>query len=192
MDLPADSSPPPQVELSPLTFVIFGVIVIAIAAAIFFYATRCPCDKKQAAAPGDKSGDKNHTTTPPASMSQPFVSPSSSSLADLKSTVYVLAWDGATAPRDDLRVHFLLTAAPHSTFHCDAHALFGTHKRVRVTLPKGTYIVRAEFGKGGQAVVDNVPEGGMLTLTEATLMGQALTEPVAAADVQAGVCARGK
>ena len=178
--LPKASSSPRV--LSPITFVVFGVVLVTLSLAIFAFTTRCPCKAKKAVSfvePVQKVA---------ADTAKPFADEEAA--ASLKSTVYVLSWDGAGAPSEGLRVHFLQSDAPHGTFGCEARSLFGAQGRVRVTLPKAAYIVRAVFADGTQGIVQDVPDGGLVTLTDGAVRGEVLREPVAAADVQAGVCTR--
>ena len=171
-----DAVPPPSSSSPPWwVFVLFGVVVLSIAVAVFAYGTRCPCEPKQVhfVEPDDEPSAKPFEQRP---------------IADLKSTLFVLSWQGDAAPTKALKVHFLLKAEPHSTFSCNAYDIFGSHGRVRVTLPKGEYVVRIVFGDGTQSVCDSVPSGGLVTLTEVALRCQKLTEHVAAADVPVGAC----
>ena len=174
-------------------FVLFGVVAVAIAVAVFAYTSRCPCDKAKQhlgtahdTAPGTAHMSAPLPTGVPPGDAKPFVEPP---LTDLKSTVYVLSWQGSIEPSEVLGVHFLLTTEPFSTYSCTARDLFGSHGRVRVTLPKGTYAVRAVFDpEGTQQVSEAAKDGGLVILTESSLECRVLREHVAAVDVLEGTC----
>ena len=171
-------APTPPTSPTPLAwwiFVLFGVLAVAIAVAVFAYTTRCPCAADRGALPPQRS----------AETAKPIATP-----PETHSTAYVLSWMGDAGPTEALRVHFLLAAAPYSTYSCTARGIFGVHGRVRVTLPKGAYAVRATFGDETQAVAHDVPPGALVTLTETTLKVQPTTEPLAAAEVPTGVCSK--
>lgn len=171
------------------TFVLFGIVAVAVAVAAFAYTTRCPCADASAETPSSLTGHVDTDGHSSSSHNKPFVE---SPLAELKSTIYVLSWQGEASPTESLKVHFLLNDEPYSTFSCNARDIFGSHGRVRVTLPKGSYTVRAVFGDTSQSVSDAAPQGGLVTLTETTLATRILTDHVAAADVEVGVCSRDK
>lgn len=154
---------------------LFGVLAVAIAVAVFAYTSRCPCTA---------AAKQSHRVVDDAS--KPFAAPQQA----LHSTAYVLSWMGEAEPTEALRVHFLLATEPYSTYSCNARDIFGAHGRVRVTLPKGAYAVRAAFGDGTQAVAHDVPPGALVTLTETTLAAQPTDEPLAAAEVPTGVCSK--
>ena len=178
---PEDSQDQATSSLPWWTFLLFGVVVIALAVAFFAYTTRCPCEERKAA--------KSVSFVEPEASKQeakPFVE----AAADLKSTAYVLSWMGDASPSETLKVHFLLSAKPYTTYSCTARGIFGVHGRVRITLPKGGYAVRAVFGDGTQAVAHDVPANALVTLTETTLKAEAMSEPLAASEVPTGVCTR--
>lgn len=167
-------------------FLIFGVVVICIAVAVFAITSRCDCEPKRVRFQDNHTPEHRDTKH----ADKPFVSPAT--LSDLKSTIFVLSWQGNVAPTQTLKVHFLLTSHPYSTFSCTAQTLFGSHGRVRVTLPKGAYTIRTVFGDGTQSVCEQTPDGGLITLTETTLHCQILREHVAAVDAPIGACAQDK
>lgn len=156
---------------------LFGLVAVCVAVTMFSYLSRCPCEKKR----------PSFTLEATPSEAKPFVEPTPS----LKSTVFVLDWRGDEAPTKGLRVHFLLNEEPYSTFSCNARDIFGSHGRVRVTLPLGGYMVRAVFGET-QSVCNGTPQGGLVTLTESTMACQKLEGEVAAAEVNVGVCSKDK
>lgn len=168
----AEPADPPPWWIYP----VFGVFAVAIAVVVFLFSTRCCACETRAPAQA--------IVAVPEEEAKPFAAP------ELQATPYVLSWMGDAAPTQALKLHFLLATAPYTTYSCDARSTFGVHGRVRVTLPKGTYAVRAAFGDGTQTVAHDVPPHALVTLTETTMQTQAVDEPLSASEVPAGVCVR--
>ena len=161
-------------------FIVFGMVVVSVTVAVVAFTTRCPCEKLTSGTTphSNKGGSNDNATGAP--------------LVNSKATLYILSWEGDMTPSESLKVHFLLNEEPYSTYSCTGLGIFGLHKRVRVTLPKGNYTIRVVFGDELQSVCSDAPEGGMITLTEGTLSCHAALDQIAAAEAPVGACTKDK
>ena len=175
-------------------FVVFGIVSICVAVAVFSYTSRCPCETtktKSVSFVEPVQASPQTDVKPFVQDSHPQTKTPPPQSASLKSTSFVLSWVGGTVgPAEGQRVHFLLNEKPYTTFSCSAKSIFATHERVRVTLPKGSYVVRVVFGDATQAVSYDVPSGGLVTLTETTLAAVVPSDPLAVPEAEVGVCSR--
>ena len=116
------------------TFIfLYGIVAVCVALVVFLYSTRCPCKASRTA-----------PTTPPPPTPPPPPSHNSE---------FVVQWNDGTPP-DETEVHFLNRRSPFDTHRCVARALFATHKRIRVALPKSMYLVRIVYVDGTQRVLN--------------------------------------
>ena len=174
-----------------VTFALFAVIAVSVAIAVFAYTTRCPCTSPKHKAVRDLAAPPLQTQHASADADVAHAK-TDGDVQSLQSSTFVLSWIGAQTPNEATRVHFLLASQPYSAYSCTAGGMFGVHGRVRVTLPKGEYVLRAVFGDGTQSVLHDVPAHALVSLSETSLSAQAVEGPLSAADVPDGVCAKEK
>lgn len=105
-------------------------------------------------------------------------------------SVFACHWNEHGAPPPEMELSFLLATAPHTTHSCRAATLFAHHRRVKLTLPRGEYLVRATFADGTQSVTSRTFEGNYTAeLTHSTLeCTPALPADLQAPDVPNGSC----
>ena len=170
-------------------YAIFGVVCVLIAMCVHLLTTRCPCADAQTGDGHDH--ERAHAAT--AGSAGHAGERADERGANAHLSTFVCEWADANAPTEHTKLQFLSTEAPYDTYACSAASLFAAHKRVRLALPRGLYMLRATFADGTQHVVTDVPSHNetVATLTERTLTsaaGGGAALPAAAA--HAGACAR--
>ena len=159
------------------------MVVLSLAVAVFAYSTRCPCESSPRL-PSSPLPPSSAPLPSPREEDKPY---SERPLSNLHATVYVLSWSGDTSPPPaPMKLHFLLNSHPYTTYTGSVRPLFSAHDRVRLTLPKGGYTVRASFADGTQGADDSIPDGGMVVLSETEVRCRAMEAHVSAPDVPAG------
>lgn len=154
-------------------FVIFGALCVTVALCVFLMTTRCPCDRSDGDADGDVDGDAD-VSTPPTTSNDHVSS-------------FIIAWVGDEPA--DTQLAFLLNTDPYHTYICNAKTLFSSHSRVRVTLPRGEYLVRAQFTNGTQRVAEGTWHGDVLvSVSDQTLECEGKSTDFAVAPAPSEAC----
>ena len=154
---------------------VLGALCVAVALVLYLWATRCPCARN------DKKEEKKEDEETPSRADE----------HNQHVSTFVCAWtDAAAAPSAATRLAFLLNTDPYHTYECNAGALFATDRRVRVTLPRGEYLVRATFDdEGRQTVAEGAWSGNaIVSLTASTLSCTGATTAEAVPAAPAGAC----
>lgn len=165
---------------------LLGVFVSSIVVCIYLLTTRCPCEESVAHA--------EHRTKDSGGSGTLGASGASHVVGDLHDSSFILEWAGSGPPQEALKIHFLSTTQSTTTFTCDAQRVFGTHTRVRVTLPKGEYMCRVVFADGSQHICQEPRAHGVATITPNSLACRALVhgDMNPARPLPSGACLRTK